>query len=284
MARGLKTNQTFTIGVVVPSMMDVISNTIVEGIDEALDQMNYSLIISSSRNNLKVEKAKLRMLRGKRVDGIILMPVSNEVEHIKEILDNHIPFILIDRLLKGIECDAVISDNFEGSYSAVEYLIKSGHERIGIISGPKDIFTANERFKGYVNALNDNNIPIDKSLIIYDKYEKGGGLNAIKKLLSMENRPTAIFATNYETTLTSVKYMIENKIRIGKDISFYGFDHSDAFQLIVPPIYTVIQPMEKIGGQATKLLHKRITGDYESFPAVKRLKTDSIKGESIKYL
>ena len=284
MARGLKTNQTFTIGVVVPSIMDVFSNHVIEGIDEALDEMNYSLITCSSRNRVKVEKDKLQILKQKRVDGIILMPVSNESEHIKEIVDSKIPFILIDRLLDGIECDAVVSDNINGAYRAVEHLINKGHRRIGIISGPTNIFTARERFNGYIRALNDYKISIDESLITYGKYERNGGLDAIKKLLTMTDKPTAIFATNYETTLTSVKYMVENGVKIGKDISFYGFDHSDAFQLIIPPISTVVQPTAEIGEQATKLLHKRISGEYDFFPTIKRLKTRSIEGESIKSL
>lgn len=284
MARGLKKNQTYTIGIIVPSITDVFSNQVIEGIDETLDLMNYSLITCSSRNSLKVEKDKLQFLREKRVDGIILMPVSDECEHIKELINCKIPLILIDRLLDGIECDAVVSDNINGAYRAVEYLITEGHRRIGIISGPTNIFTARERFNGYIRALNDYKIPIDESLITYGKYEKSGGLEEIKKLLSMENKPTAIFATNYETTVTSVKYMLEKGIKIGEDISFFGFDNSDIFQLITPSISTVVQPMAEIGEEAMGLLHKRISGNYDFFPMIKRLKTKVIKGESIKSL
>lgn len=284
MARGLKKNQTYTIGVIVPSITDVFSNQVIEGIDETLDFMNYSLITCSSRNSLEVEKDKLQFLREKRVDGIILMPVSNESEHIKELINSKMPLILIDRLLDGIECDAVVSDNINGAYRAVEYLITEGHRRIGIISGPTNIFTARERFNGYIRALNDYKIPIDESLITYGKYEKSGGLEEIKKLLSMENKPTAIFATNYETTVTSVKYMLEKGIKIGEDISFFGFDNSEIFQLITPSISTVVQPMAEIGEEAMGLLHKRISGNYDFFPMIKRLKTKVLKGESIKSL
>lgn len=284
MARGLKKNQTYTIGVIVPSITDVFSNQVIEGIDETLDFMNYSLITCSSRNSLEVEKDKLQFLREKRVDGIILMPVSNESEHIKELINSKMPLILIDRLLDGIECDAVVSDNINGAYRAVEYLITEGHRRIGIISGPTNIFTARERFNGYIRALNDYKIPIDESLITYGKYEKSGGLEEIKKLLSMEDKPTAIFATNYETTVTSVKYMLEKGIKIGEDISFFGFDNSEIFQLITPSISTVVQPMAEIGEEAMGLLHKRISGNYDFFPMIKRLKTKVLKGESIKSL
>ncbi len=284
MARGLKTNQTYTIGVLVPSMTDVFSNQVIEGIDNSLAQMNYSLIICSSRNDVEIEKEKLEFLKEKRVDGIILMPVSNKGSHVAKIISEGIPLVLIDRLLDGVECDAVVSDNINGAYRAVEYLINKGHRKIGIISGPTEIFTARERFNGYVRALNDYKIPIDESLIVHGKYEKGGGLEAIKKLLSMEDGPTAVFATNYETTVTSVKYMLENGIKIGDDISFYGFDNSDIFRLLNPSITTVVQPMNQIGKEAMVILDKRIRGDNDLYPLIKRLKTKPIEGESVKSL
>jgi LacI family transcriptional regulator len=284
MARALKTNQTYTIGALVPSMTDVFSNQVIEGIDSTLARMDYSLIISSSRNSVDIEKKKLEFLKEKRVDGIILMPVSNEGSHVAEIIKEGMPLVLIDRLLEGVDCDAVVSDNINGAYRAVEYLINKGHRRIGIISGPSNIFTARERFNGYVRALNDYKIPLDESLIVYGKYEKGGGLEGIKKLLSMEDGPTAVFATNYETTVTSVKYMLENGIKIGEDVSFYGFDNSDIFRLLKPSITTVTQPMHEIGKEAMEILDKRITGNYDFYPLIKRLKTKPVEGNSVKSL
>lgn len=284
MARGLKTNKTLTIGVLVPSVTDIFSNQVVEGMEEILDSENYGLIVCSSRNSLATEKEKILFLKEKRVDGIIMMPVSDESEHVQELLKEEIPVILIDRLLDGVECDAVVCDNVNGSYKAIEQLIRFGHRRIGVIAGPTNVFTARERLNGYVRALSDYQIPIDASLIVHAEYAKGGGYEGYHQLFNMSDMPTAIFATNYETTMTGVKYMMEKGIKIGDDISLFGYDNTDVFQMLTPSIATVVQPMNEIGEHAAKLLLKRIGNDYNFYPIVHRLKTKILSGTSVKKL
>src|SRR5690606_7688976 len=194
-ARGLKTNKTFTIGVLVPSITDIFSNQVIEGLEDKLDKKNYSLIVCNSRHSLEGEIDKLQFLKEKRVDGIVMMPVSDHFKHVKDILAEGIPIILIDRLLNDFFCDAVVCDNIDGSYKAIEQLILAGHRRIGIISGPKNVYTAKERLEGYKRALMDYQLPIDESLIAYAEYKKGSGMKAYDELLKLDNRPTAIFAT-----------------------------------------------------------------------------------------
>ena len=284
MARGLKTNQTFTIGVVVPSMTDIFSNQVIEGIDERLEGMGYSLITCSSRNNLAVEREKLQFLKEKRVDGIILMTVSDEGSHVQEIIGDSIPLVLVDRLLSGVTYDAIVSDNAGGAYKAVEALIRKGHQRIGIIAGPQSIYTAKERLDGYRKAHEDYKIPVDESLILYGKYEYGGGQEAIEAFWTMADKPTAIFTSNYETTLSAIKYLLENNIKIGETVSLHGFDNADFFRLMNPAITTIQQPTYSIGAAATELLHRRIGGDDSMFPLIQSLPTESVAGNSIKVL
>ncbi|WP_339061135.1 LacI family DNA-binding transcriptional regulator [Tepidibacillus marianensis] len=282
MARGLKTNKTYTIGVLVPSITDIFSNQVIEGMEEVLDEQNYSIIVCSSRYSLKTEKEKIAFLKDKRVDGVIIMPVSDEGEHIRELLDENIPVILIDRLLDGVECDAVICDNVNGSYRAVEQLISLGHRRIGIVAGPSNVFTARERLNGYIRALSDYNIPIDESLITYSEYKKGSGVESFNKLINLEERPTAIFATNYETTITGMRYLIEKGIKIGDEISLFGYDNTEVFQMLSPSITSVVQPMREIGDNAAKLILKRIENEERLYPVINRLKTKIIVGNSVK--
>ncbi|MED2974117.1 LacI family DNA-binding transcriptional regulator [Fictibacillus sp. B-59209] len=284
MARGLKTNKTYTIGVLIPSITDIFSNQVIEGMEEILDNKNYSLMVCSSRNNLKIEKEKILFLKEKRVDGIILMPVSDESEHVQEILNEGIPFILIDRLLEGVESDAVVCDNVNGAYRAVEQLIDVGHRRIGIIAGPTYVYTARERLNGYKRALNDYQIPIDDALIVHAEYAKGAGYQGYDQLLKLPHKPTAIFATNYETTMTGMKYMMEKGLKIGEEISLFGYDNTEVFQMLKPSIATVVQPMKDIGERAATLILKRIESDYNFYPVIERLKTKILPGTSVKKL
>lgn len=280
-AKALKTNKTFTIGVVVPSLIDPFCNRVIEGIDETLESMHYSLIACGARNKLSVEKEKVDFLLDKRVDGIILMPISNETKHLQNIIDSETPLILIDRFIEGISCDFVTTDSYMGSIQAVEHMIEKGHTKIGIISGPRDIYTAKLRLKGYIDALNENDIIINEKFITYGKYERGGGDEAIKYLLSLKDRPTAIYATNYETTISALKVLLENKVIIGKDISFCGFDTSDILRVITPAITTIAQPMYELGSNSMKILNKRIEGNRNSFPKFVKLPTQLIIRESV---
>lgn len=281
-ARGLKTNKTYTIGVLVPSITDIISNQVIEGMEEIFDNKNYSLIICNSRNELKGEIDRLQFLKQKRVDGIIMMPVSDHNKHVQDAINSGIPVVLIDRLLNEVVSDAVISDNVNGAYKAVEKLIIAGHRRIGIVSGPENVYTAKERLEGYKRALTDYQIPIEDSLIVYAEYKKGSGLKGYEQLLYMEDRPSVIFATNYETTMTGVKYFMENGIKVGEDISFFGFDNTDVFQMLTPTIATVYQATYEIGECAAEILLRRIESDYNGFPEIHRLKTKLLDGSSVK--
>ncbi|MBS4537858.1 LacI family DNA-binding transcriptional regulator [Clostridium sp. D2Q-11] len=281
-ARGLKTNKSFTIGIIVPSITDVFANQVIEGVEDILERENYSIIICSSRNRLKTEKEKLSFLKEKRVDGIVMMPVSDESKHVNEFIEEDIPLILIDRLLEEVKCDGVVCDNVNGSYHAMEELIRYGHRRIGIIAGPENVYTARERLNGYKRSLNDYQISIDEELIQYAKYEKNGGLEGYENLMNLSNPPTAIFATNYETTMTGIKYFMERGIKIGEDISFFGYDNTDIFQMLTPSISTVVQPMNEIGEEAAKLLLSRIEGNFTIHPIIQRLKTRLLLGSSVK--
>lgn len=282
MARGLRTNKTFSIGVLVPSISDLFCTMVIGGIEDVFDQINYSIIVCDASDNLEKEEKKIAFLKEKYVDGIIIMPVGNRGEHVKILNSNGIPIVLIDRLIDNFDCDAIVCDNVNGAYKAVENIIKYGHRKIGIIAGPQHIYTAKERLEGYLRALNDYNIKINEDYIQYSGYERGSGDKALNALFEMEDKPTAIFATNYETTLTALKYTNEKKIRIGEDISLFGYDQNELFQLLNPPLSVVVQPMREIGRSAAELLFKRMNGDNSNFPMIVRLKTKIVVTNSVK--
>lgn len=148
-ARGLKTNTTMTIGVLIPSLENIFFTSIVSIIEGILQQKKgYGTIICDFKEDTKLEHKKLEFLLNKHVDGIIMVSYSEEKkEHIQALLDKKTPIILLDRMIKGLECDIVLADNLNASYQAVEELIIRKHKRIGIICGPDNTYTADERKK-----------------------------------------------------------------------------------------------------------------------------------------
>lgn len=283
-ARGLKTNKTATIGVLIPSLENIFLTSIVSRVESILLQYGYSTIICDYRQNKELENQKFDFLMNKFVDGIILVPLGVNEDKIKMALEKDVPVILIDRSIKGIDCDVVLVDNLNAAYNAVELLFTKGHRRVGIICGPQDIYTAQERLKGYIRVHEDYQIKIDDALVKYGDYEIQSGMELMNYFLEMENPPTAVFVTNYEMTLGAVMALNSRNISIPNEMSLIGFDNIQLANVVKPKLSIVVQPMQQIGEFAANLLLKRMKGDKSGYPAMLRLKTDIVEGESIKVI
>lgn len=283
-ARGLKTSKTNTVGILIPQLSSVFSTSIIEGMEQILDEFGYSVLVCDSRNSIDKEREKIRFLKDKFVDGIIIMPVDNVGDHIKEIIDGNLPVVLMDRLIDNLSCDAVISDSFNGAFEAVESIIKKGHKRIGMIAGPQSIYTAKKRFEGYKMALETYGLEVSDDLVVHTDLSQEEASQAFKRLINLQNPPTAIFTGNYDTTVGAVKSIIESDMVIGKDISIFGYDNLDLFKILKPQLSVVVQPMEAIGRGAAELLVKRMKGDFGSYPEIVVLKTDLMLTDSISNL
>lgn len=281
-ARGLKTNKTMTIGVLIPDLKNIFCTTIVSNIENILIQNGYSTIICDYQQNPKRENEKFDFLVNKMVDGIIIMPYgSYAYEGARDFTSRNIPVVLIDRAIENINCDTVLVDNLNASYGAVEQLIIKGHKRIGIICGPDNIFTAVERLKGYIRVYEDYTMKIDESLIKKGNYEIESGYSLLNELLDSENPPTAVFVTNYEMTLGAVMAINERNVKMPEELSFIGFDNLQMAKIVKPTLSIVVQPMEQIGETAANILLKRLKGDMSNFPSMFRLKTELLIKDSI---
>ena len=280
-ARGLKTNKSMTIGVLIPSLENVFITSIISNIESILIQNGYSTIICDYRENEKLEREKTEFLLSKMVDGIITMPYSNNGEHIKRALEKNIPVVLIDRPIKDVNCDVVLVDNLNASYDAIEQLITRGHKRIGIICGPEEIFTSQERLKGYLRVYEDYSMEVDPRLIKHGNYQIDSGYKLTNELLDMEPRPTAIYVTNYEMTLGAIMAINERGVSIPDELSIIGFDNIQMAKIVKPPLSIVVQPMQQIGETAANILLKRLKGDMSNYPSMFRLKTEVLIRDSI---
>lgn len=280
-ARGLKTNKTMTIGILIPSLENIFFTNIISNIEDILLKNGYSSIICDYREDSHLEREKFQFLINKQVDGIIIVPSGKDTEHIEEAINKEIPIVLVDRMLKNISCDVVLTDNLNAAYNATEQFIIRGHKRIGIIAGPGDIYTAPERLKGYMRVHEDYAMEVDHHLIKYGDYKVESGYQLLLELLDHEPRPTAVFITNYEMTLGAIMALNERNINIPKELSIIGFDNIQMAKIVKPPLSIVVQPMKQIGETAAEVLLKRLKGDQSNFPMICRLKTEILIKESI---
>lgn len=284
LARGLKTNRTMTVGVLIPSFENIFFTSIVSTIENELLQEGYSTIVCDYQENPHLEREKLEFLLNKMVDGVILMPHNHDDTLINNALSKDIPVVLIDRLVKDLNCDVVLVDNLNASYNAVEQLIIRGHRRIGIITGPEDIYTAQERLTGYLRVHEDYTLAIDPQLIKYGNYQMQSGYDLFLELLKADPPPTAVYVTNYEMTLGAVLAINEHNVKIPDEISLIGFDNLVLARVVKPSLSIVVQPVQQIGETAARVLLKRLKNDYTGAPSIYRLKTELLMRDSVKKL
>lgn len=280
-ARGLKTNKTLTIGVLIPSLENIFATSIVSHIERILLQNGYSTIICDYNQDTQLENDKFDFLMSKYVDGLIIMPLGITEDRIQNALENEIPIVMIDRPMENRECDVVLVDNMNASYNAVELFITRGHKEIGIICGPEHIYTAQERLKGYMRVHEDYGMQVENRNVKFGDYEVQSGYDLMMEFLKTETLVDAIFVTNYEMTIGAVMALNEMNVKVPDDLSLIGFDNQQLAKVIKPNLTIVVQPIKQIGEYAADIILKRLKGDRTNYPSMLRLKTEILIGDSI---
>ena len=284
-ASDLRRKSTKTIGIIVGNILSQFHSIVAKAVEDTANKFGYNVILCNSDDNPEKELEYLKVLKSKRVDGVLLISREGNIRYINKMINSGIKIVLLDRLIDGLECDAVIVDNENGAYSAVKHLITEGYKKIGIICGPLNIFTDKERLNGYLRALNEAGIKEDKNLIKIEGLKKEDGVKQAKEFLEASERPEAIFTANLDLTLGAVIALKKMGIKIPDEIGIIGFDDIECFLLMDPPLSTVNQPIYSLGATAADLLIKRIKGEDKSFgdkPHVITLKTKLILRESTK--
>ena len=269
-ARGLKSNKSRTIGVVIPELSNLFVTKIITKMEEILRAHGYSTVICDCHTNEKLECEAVQFLLSKRVDGIINMPVCKDGRHLKPALLQHVPITLIDRPLPalGNATDSVLINNSGAAFCATQHLLEHGHKNIGIVVGPVDIFTSQQRLEGYKQALHNQNLPFKESLVVYSDYTIQGGYEGLCKLLTVNPDMTAIFVTNYEMTLGAIIAANERSLQIPQKLSFVGFDNMQMSLITNPKLTIVNQPLEEIATQTARIILDRLTGENTSDSAI----------------
>ena len=285
-ARGLKTNATRTIGVVIPELNNTFCAEIITGMEDVLRSHGYATIVCDCRTDRKLEQEAVEFLIRRRVDGIINMPVDEEGKHLRKFQKTGKPIVLIDRRIQGISCDSVLVDNRKAAEDAVQCFIKNGHRNIGIIGGPEGIFTAQERLSGYSKALKEAGIPIRGSLNFHGDYTNQGGVRGLEELVRSNPDMTAVFVTNYEMTMGAMIGVNELGIKIPEQLSMIGFDNLQFARACNPKLTIVSQPTDGIAREVARIMLEHLeNGKQENEECFsEKLQTEIIEGKSVSFL
>lgn len=274
-SRGLRSNQSFSVGVVVPELMTSFFAEALSGINTVLRAHNYQTIICQSDESAEREKTNVDFLISRHVDGIIISCTNNNLNSrfYQDIISSGIPIVFFNRVCKDVNAPKVIIDDKKWAFSATEHMIKQGCRRIVHFTGPENISVSENRKEGYLEALKEYGIPFDSSLIIPCGISLEDGQNAAKRILRMKRKPDGLFTTSDASAIGAMKELMKAGWHIPNDIAVVGFSESKLAKIIEPNLTSVEQPTRELGASAARVLLEWLSS--KKLPVNQEIKLDA---------
>lgn len=262
LARGLRRNQTSMLGMIIPDVTNPFFPAVVRGVEDVAYKRSFRVVLCNTDNDPHKEISYLNELRSYRPAGLLVIPAaeSHIAAELRSVAASGPPVVCIDRRPSGWNGDVVTVANEAGSYAATQHLLRMGHERLAVITGPMHLTNAVERLKGFRRALSEAGLSIEPEYIQEARFNRESGYQAALRLLRMLPRPTAIFACNDLMALGVFLAARELRLTCPDDLSIVGFDNLDFAEFTAPALTTVHQPGYQLGATAARLLLERIDG------------------------
>ena len=262
LAKSLVQQRTNIIGVILPELDMQFFASAIRGIQEEAHKRGFNVLIAQSNEDYDLEVENLKSMVSSRLDGLIvsLSRDTKDFSHFDKVLRRDIPLVLFDRASNAINSSKVLADNTEGAYAATEHLIEQGYKRIAHISGPPNLDITKQRLKGYMEAMEMNNVEINDDYIIHCNLSREDAAKKAKILLSLQNPPDAIFAINDPVAIEAIKVIKEIGLQIPFHIGVVGFNNEPLTDLICPKLSSVDIPSKKMGQHSAEILIDQIEG------------------------
>ena len=283
LARGLVTNRTKTIGVLVYDIQCLFVGNMLHYLGQELHKSGYAMLICDSCNNEEMEKENLQFLLSRKVDGILIFAVSLTGGFLDPAKRAGVPIVLLDRAFRGEEVDCVEVDNRTAVFRAAQMLIEYGHRKIALVASDVE-YTGVERKKGYEDALRTYGISVPEGYRVSGRHSFELGYQGMKGLLAMKEAPTAVILSNYDTTLGGILALNESDMNCPEDISVIGFDDMLMSKVIRPKLWIVSQPMREMSEKAVQMLLARIDHPETGGPVRVSFTASMRRGDSVKRL
>jgi DNA-binding LacI/PurR family transcriptional regulator len=265
-AQGLSQGRSHTIGVIVASLRNPFYPELITGVEDAIEQAGYTLLLATTDANPGRERRIVRSMQQRRVDGMIVAAARASDTEVERLRATGTHVVLAGRGLADATFDAVVLDNRAGAAMAVRHLLEHGHKRIAHIAGPQDIVPFRHRLEGYRDTLEEAGIGFDESLVVVAAPDASpAGDDRAGDLLDLDEPPTAVFAANDSMALDILAACQRRGLRVPSDLAVIGFDNVWIDTLIAVPLTTIDGRAFDIGRQAGALLAERI--EHSSFDA-----------------
>jgi LacI family transcriptional regulator len=260
LASSLRSGKSHLIGVIIPSAEINFFGSVVHGIETMANQKGYNVLLYQSNESRDYEEKGLETFLSARVDGILVSIAKDTTDysHFNEIKERGIPILFFDRTNDDLGIDSVVIDDYKGAFLATEHLIMQGYKRIAHISGPQHLKNFYDRLRGYMGALQAHKIKVDPSIIFNGNISIESGRDGVRKFLSLNKPPDAVFATEDFTALGVISELKERKVRIPEEFGVVGFANELFGKHITPTLSTIDQQTIQLGRSALDLLVDRI--------------------------
>lgn len=259
-ARALVRQRTDTIGVLLADVSNPFYEKIIKGIEAAASARGLSVAFYNSYEDLAGHREIIASaLDGSKVDGLIVVGSHlADKSTLLEMAGRGLTLSLVERIFADPRIPCVAVDNKSGAEMAVEHLLRLGHKRIGLITGNLHYQTAIDRLDGYKEALTRHGMAVEDELIAFGDYQHKGAYDAMKHLLSLPNRPTAVFACNDMMAIGAIQAIGEAGLSIPEDMAVVGYDDITFASMVHPQLTTIRQPLYEMGTLAAEGLIERI--------------------------
>ncbi|MGO1059707.1 LacI family DNA-binding transcriptional regulator [Planococcus sp. FY231025] len=262
LGRNLRNSESRIVLILIPTISNPFYFEIIKGIENMALSQNYNILLCETDSSPQKEDIYFDLVRKKMADGIISMDPAVNVETLKTLSEKY-AIIQCSEYGGGVDIPYVTIDSEEASYRAVKHLIQMGHRRIALMNSDEKFLYARERRMGYQRALEEHGIPLNKEYIFYTKelgFEQGQ--QAMKKILQLKERPSAVFAVSDLLAIGALKEINAAGLRVPEDVAVVGFDKIDFSNMTNPTLTTVAQPMYKMGTIAATMLIDKIQGRH----------------------
>ncbi len=269
-AQSLRKEAPKIIGVVVPNLVTHYYAAVLDGIEDEASRNGYSIISANSHESCEAEMKAVDNFIGLHVEGIIacLSQTTTDYRHFEEIAEMGIPLVFFGRTCLSDRFSSVTANGDEAAQLATQHLIDTGSKRIAFIGGPNHLDMVKRRKHGYLEALRENRMPIERELVVCDMIDYQTALKNTIQLLLSENRPDAIVAFNDIITFAAMTAIKECGLHIPEDVALIGFTDDIHAAYVTPRMSAIEDQSHEMGVTACKLLLRNIAGDNKVYKKI----------------
>jgi len=266
LARNLRSQESRLIVVLVTNISNPFFSRVIRGIEKVAQELDYSVLLGDTQNDSEVEARYTGLVAAKQADGVIQLSSRLHGLVFDLILKQYPEAAVVNACacLDTAHCPTVGVDDVGAARAMTEYLLSLGHRQIAVVSGSSESPHSRDRMFGHRLALRAAGMPFDESLIISGNMDLKSGAEAAGRILTLANKPTAVFCFNDEMAIGAIQRFSEAGWSVPGDISIAGFDDIEFAAYSAPPLTTIAQPANEMGRTAMEMLYRRMKGDLET--------------------